>query len=219
MEPFFYIIGALIAFAVVIGLIGSRNNKKRTEDWQRVAGELGIAYLGEADSLLSRCGHMKLLSRGRSRRLENAICGDAGNEKITLGDYRYTTGHGKNRRTHLQTVCILQSNRLNAPHCFLRPEVAFFDSIGSLLGGQDIDFTEDPDFSDAYVLQGDSEAAVRAFFDADIRAWFAEHRAGRFHFEVLGDTLVFHTGKRRSPDEAKQLMQQALEIMNRLAKA
>ncbi|MEE8452343.1 MAG: hypothetical protein V3R99_10530, partial [Thermoguttaceae bacterium] len=179
---------------------------------------LGIEYLGHQNDVLSRCGHMKLFSKGHSRRMNNAICGETGNEKITLGDYRYTTGHTKNRRHHSQTVCVLQSDRLNVPHCFLRPEVAFFDSIGSLLGGQDIDFADDPAFSGAYVLQGDSEVVVREFFDADIRAWFAERRGRGFHVEFRGDTLVFHTGKSREPDEAKQLMQQALEILNVLAK-
>jgi len=52
----------------------------------------------------------------------------------------------------------------------------------------------------------------------DVRAWFAARGGRRFHFEARAGTLVFHTGNRRQPAEAKDLMQQALEIMNLLAK-
>ena len=92
-----------------------------------------------------------------------------------------------------------------------------FDSLGSLVGGQDIDFADDREFSKAYVLQGDDEQAIRELFNTDVRAWFAE-RAGRgFQFEAQGKVLLFHQGKRRPPGETHELMKQALEIMKRLA--
>ena len=216
MEPLLFIL-LFLAVAAGIGLAAWWSQKKRTEAWRQVAGELGIQFLGHQNDVLSRCGQMKLFSRGRSRRVTNAISGDAGDVQITLGDYRYRTGSGKNSSTHSYTVCVLQSDRLSLPACFLRPQVRFFDALGALFGGQDIDFSEDPEFSKSYVLQGESEGAVRGLFDQRVRSWFAARGARRFHFETRGDTLVFHTGNRRKPSEAKDLMQQALEIMNLLA--
>ncbi len=137
--------------------------------------------------------------------------------RITIGDFRYRTGSGKNSSTHHHTICVLSSAQLNVPRCYLRPEVRLFDALGSLLGGQDIDFDDDPGFSNAYVLQGDNEEAVRMLFHDDVRGWFAEHKGRNFHFEAVGDALVFHTGKRRTPQEARALMQQALEILNLLS--
>lgn len=214
----------ILFIAVAVGLVGGVLvlshwfQRKRTEAWQQAAADLGIQFLGNRSDVLARCAQMKIFSRGQSRRVTNAIAGDAGDVEITLGDYRYTTGSGKNRSTHSYTVCVLQSAKLNLPHCYLRPEVRFFDAIGAMLGGQDIDFSDDPDFSRAYVLQGDAEIAVRELFDPDVRAWFAARGGRRFHFEAFANTLVFHTGHRRKPTEAKDLMQQALEIMNLLAK-
>ncbi len=207
-----------VVLAVGLGAYGLWQQKKRTEAWQRVAGELGIAFLGEANDVLARYGHFQTFSRGRNRRLRNAIQGDSGDVRITIGDFRYRTGSGKNSHTYHRTVCVLQSPRLRLPRCYLRPESMLFDSLGSLFGGQDIDFADDREFSGSYVLQGDSEQAIRELFDADVRAWFAGRQGRNFHFEGQGDALIFHTRNRRKPDEAKDLMQQALEIMNRLAK-
>ncbi len=220
MDGFVWIFVGGIGLLVVGGIaISMWLQKKRTEAWQRVAGELGLPFVNKNNDVLARCSGMKAFSTGRSRRFYNAVEGDAGNTRITIGDYCYTTGSGKNSTTHVHTRCVLQSSSMQVPHCYLRPESAFFDKIGDMLGGQDIDFADDPAFSGAYVLQGDSETAIRELFDANVRVWFVDRRAERFYFEAWGDKLVFHYGKKRKPEAASQLMQQALEIMGLLGNA
>ncbi len=213
------IFGGIGLLVVVVVGIAMWSQKKRTEAWQQVAEQLGLPYVGDHSDVVSRCPNMKVFSRGSGRRFYNAIQGDAGDTKITIGDYRFTTGSGKNRTTHVHTMCVLESVSLCTPHCYLRPERAIFDKLGALLGGQDINFADDPEFSSAYVLQGDTEAAVRELFDEDLRAWFTDRRSDRFHFETRSNLLVFHYGRKRKPEEASQLMQQALEIMNLLGTA
>ena len=210
----FIIFGGIGLLIVAILAISSWTQHKRTEAWQRVAGELGLPFVGTSNSIMGKCAAMKLFSKGSGRRFYNALEGDAGDTRITIGDYQYTTGSGKNRTTHVQTRCVLESSTMRLPHCYLRPENAFFDKIGALFGGQDINFADDPEFSSGYVLQGDHEPAVRNLFDENVRSWFGERRGRRFYFEANGDKLVFHYGKKRKPEEAGQLMQEALEIMN-----
>ncbi len=207
-----------IGLIVVVGFAVSMTlQKKRTEAWQRVADELGIPFVGESNGILGTCANLKLFSQGHGRKFHNAVQGDAGDTRITIGDYRYTTGSGKNRKHHAYTMCVLESSRLSTPHCYLRPQRAFFDMLGAMFGGQDINFEEDPDFSNAYVLQGDTEAAVRMLFDEEIRGWFVDRKTERFHFETRGNLLLFHRGRKGKPEEASQLMQQALELMGVLA--
>lgn len=217
MDGFGLIIFGGIGLLIVGGIaISMWSQKNRTEAWHRVAGELGIPFVGNENDALSRCATMKTFNRGSGRRFYNAIQGDAGDTRITIGDYRFTTGSGKNRTTHVHTICILESASLSTPHCYLRPERAILDKLGAFLGGQDINFADDPAFSGAYVLQGDTEAAVRGLFDENVRTWFADRRSERFHFETRSNVLVFHYGKKRKPEEASQLMQQALELMGLL---
>jgi len=202
--------------------------KKRTEAWRRVANELGLSFRSRTSDVLNQCEGMKLFARGYRQKITNAVSGDSGNHKITLADYQYQHRHRsddfndthgyKRGRTRYHTVCVLQSESLDVPHFYLRPENALLDAIGSLLGGQDIDFNQDAAFSAAYVLQGDDEAAIRELFDADVRDYFARRASDGFQFEARGDTLAFRTQRRRDPSEAKQLMRGALEIANLLAK-
>jgi hypothetical protein len=208
-----FVIFSLIAlFMLAAAIIGYVQEKKRTEQWQQVAQQLGLPFLGERDDLLARLASMRIFQRGSDRTIRNVVAGEMGPVRITLGDFRYTTGSGKNRRTHLFTVCIVENDALEVPACYLRPERRFLDSLGSLFGGQDIDFEEDEEFSRSFVLQGESEAAVRELFTAEVRAWFCANPVANLQFEARGNTLALHTGRRYPPDEVTQLLQWALEI-------
>lgn len=213
----FIAIAALVLGAFALSSWQAKQAKRRADAWRSVAAELGLDYLGPDNDLLERFRGFRLFSRGRSRRIPNAVHGDSGDTRITVADYRYRTGSGKNSRNRTYTVCILQTRQLDLPWCHLRPESAVFDFLGGLLGGQDFDFFEDAEFSAAYVLQGEDEAAVRGLFDARTRAWFAARRDRRFHLEANRDALMFHTGRRLRPAQARELMQQALEIKGLLA--
>jgi hypothetical protein len=217
VEFFWIIIVAIVAVMVVIFVWQRFNEQKRTRAWQEVAQELDMEYLGESGDILSRYGYLRVLRKGRSQRMSNVVSADAGDVRITIGDLSYRRGSGKNRHTHRRTICVLQTDAMDVPLCYLRPEVGFFDSLGSLFGGQDIDFDEDREFSRAYVLQGEDEPAIRELFNADIRAWFTQRAGQGFHFEAQGKVLLFHLGKRRPPGETRELMEQALQIMKRLA--
>jgi hypothetical protein len=93
-----------------------------------------------------------------------------------------------------------------------------FDFLGGLLGGQDLDFDDDPEFSAAYVLQGEDEAAIRGLVDAPTRAWFSARAGQNFHFESAADTLMFHTGRRVGAEQVRELMEQALQVKNLLSR-
>ena len=210
----------VVIIAVVLGgfVWNHLAEKKRREALESLASDLGFRFSLEDGSILSRLGSMKIFSQGRSQRARNVLRGDAGGIEVVLTDYQYTTGSGKNRTTHHQTLCILSSASLDMPHCFLRPQSRLFDFLGKVFGGQDIDFEEDAAFSSAFVLQGENEHAVREVFDESARAYFLRSRQqdpkGLTQFEAGGDTLVLNPGKRRRPDELQGLMNQAFEILN-----
>ncbi|MCL4205079.1 MAG: hypothetical protein KJ000_21570 [Pirellulaceae bacterium] len=206
------IFGGIAVLIVASMYFSYAQDRKRTGQWQQVADQLRVPFLGELNDLLSRFGGMRMFQRGSDRAFRNAIAGDLGPVRIALADFRYTTGSGKNRRTHRFTVCLVENDAIDVPACHLRPERRFLDALGSLFGGQDIDFADDDEFSRSFVLQGDSEPAIRELFDQDVRTWFCTNQRANLQFEARGNTLALHTGRLVPPEEAAQLLQFALEI-------
>jgi hypothetical protein len=219
MGMFWFIVGAIVVVAIVSAVWNNVQEGKRTRAWQEVAQQLGVTFQGTQNDVLHRYGRLQQFQLGSGQAVSNVLLADSGEIAIVLGDLRYTTGSGKSRQTHHRTVCVLESGTLQMPHCSLRPQRRLWDALGSLFGGQDIDFAEDPQFSRAYVLQGPDEAAIRAVFAPEVRAWFAERAGAGFHFEAQEHVLVFHLGQRLPPQQAPELMAQALQILQLLRSA
>ena len=207
------------AIMIAVGLGCLWYESRRTRAWQELATRPGMQFLGPRNDVLAKYGRFRVFHRGSGRKVYNAVAVQAGDVRLVAGDFRYSTGSGKSRSVHLHTICVLESDQLDLPHCYLRPEHRLLDALGALFGGQDIDFAEDSAFSKAYVLQGDDESAVRAVFDEDVRAWFAERKDRRFHFEAEGRAMIFQLGKRCPPRDVPELMDQALQVLKRLSRS
>ncbi|NQU26086.1 MAG: hypothetical protein HQ567_32775 [Candidatus Nealsonbacteria bacterium] len=218
MEPWMWVGVVLVGGMFVIVVACAVAAKRRTAAWQQAADALGLEFLGKENDLLERFGHLRLLSVGLPGQFTNVVRGRTDDTEITIADFLYEVPRNERLNTYQQTVCILRSPQLQGPRCLVRPESRLGDLFGDLFCRQDIDFDDDPEFSAGYQLQGDDEEAVRAAFDAPTRAWFVQRNRKRFCFEADGDTLLFHTGRRISPRQTQQLMQQALEILKLLGK-
>ncbi|MGC4120032.1 MAG: hypothetical protein QM765_36720 [Myxococcales bacterium] len=209
MSPF-VIFGGVLALIVALVIVSKYQAKKRREAWQAVAPKLEMRYVGDAP-LADRYPTFRSFSVGHSRRSDNLLEGESGSVRVLLGDYRYTTGSGKNSTTFIFTVCILEKAGLGLPHSFMRPQ-NLFDALGKIFGGQDIDFTEDSEFSRSFVLQGPDESAIRAKFDRPSRAWLVAHKERFQRFEANGDAIAFFA-PRMEPARAPELLDQALEFL------
>ena len=207
-------IALIILFWVVVGLsiagvtiyLTSHFEKKRTEAMTPVAASLGMEFSAEADdSLLQVLEVFKLFNRGHSRKMRNVMKAETDSAQLAVFDYRFTTGHGKHQTVHKQTVFSMKTSELNPPQFLLRPE-GFLDKVGSIVGGQDIDFDSHPLFSKQFVLQGDNEEEVRRFFDAELLEYF-EKNEGLYVESAPGMFIFFHR-KLNKPDQIRGLMDQ-----------
>jgi len=216
MEPWILFVTVAAVVGTVFFLHQWRENQYAAA-WQQSAQELGLSYHGPKNDLLARFTRLATLQRGRKQRVVNAIVANDGDLEIVLADFRFVTGTGKSARRHTETLCILHSPALALSSCTLRPQLRLLDYLGKLFGGQDIDFAEDPEFSRAFVLQAQSPEAVRRLFDESTRAWFMERKAKQLHFEANRDALVFHYARKLKPDQARDLIAQALQIRKLLA--
>jgi hypothetical protein len=103
---------------------------------------------------------------------------------------------------------------IRLPSFTIRPE-GMLDAIGSLLGLQDIDFVDDPSFSRLFVLKGNDEPAIREFFDAKLRRVLTV--MGGSQMESSTNTLVFHCGVRKRPDQMKEYMEEGFKLYSVIA--
>jgi hypothetical protein len=140
-----------------------------------------------------------------------------GDEQLALCDYQYTVGSGKHQHTHHHTLCVVRSPRAPLPHFFARRQMAFFDFLGKVFGGQDINFDEDPEFSKAYVLQtAGAEPELRRLFDEPVRSAFTRLAPKGVQVEGRGDTFVFHYGRRLKLERFNELVDDAVAMRQTL---
>ncbi|PZO12256.1 MAG: hypothetical protein DCF25_17950 [Leptolyngbya foveolarum] len=145
MESFLLIAILMVAIFAISKYLDYR----RTEAVKAVAAQLGFTYQETSIQFVdSRISQSTLCSKGRDRRLKNVIKGCSDNIQISVGDYAYTTGSGKNKAAHRQTIVILECTRSHLPRFSLVPENVLH-KIGNFFGYPDINFNSHPEFSNA----------------------------------------------------------------------
>ncbi len=212
------VFGLFIGFFILIAIYTYYQARVRREAWQKVAGELGFKFM-ETGNVHDRFPQFKIFTLGHSHYSLNQLSGDNGTDEVLTVDYQYSTGGGKHKHTHLQTLCIIRSKTLSLPHFFLRRESRIWDYFGKLFGGQDINFDEDPAFSKAFVLQGENEASVRNFFQAPVRKFFLGYEGTDFQIEGRDDVLLLNPGTRIEPTDAKPFIARTLSLKSSLARS
>ena len=207
----------ILGFVVIIGLIvwfSWRSAKKRVEEFQRVADEIGLPFYPRGDnSLLSSLHGFHLFSVGYDKTIRNMLHGNSDNVEVAIFDYAYAVGSGDTASAHFQSVIYFRSSRLALPHFALRPE-SIFHKMGSAMGYQDIDFDSHPQFSRTFLLQGADEASIRSLFKPELLTFLESQQ--QISIEGGGDQMVYYrNAKRIKPEEVRDFMQQGFEIYSR----
>jgi hypothetical protein len=214
-DPFALFIIVLVALAIYAVFWSIRRGKARQEALKTLAGQLGFTFtLACAGAPDPELDGYRLFSQGHSRRSSNILRGLLGREQAFLFDHQYTTGGGKNRQTHSQTMAAFQLEDRRLPRFELRPENVFH-RIGQVFGYQDFDFPENEEFSKMYLLRGEDEQAVRALFKSYVLDHFKQ--SGGWHLEGSDRWLiVWKTGRKPRPEEMRARLEEAHAICDLL---
>ncbi len=205
------ILGAIIAIVIVVAVISSYMERKRTEAFKNLAGELSFDFFPEGRvGLLEEMNSFHLFNIGHGKRIRNHLRGEAGGIELNIFDYRYVTGSGKSQHTHNQSVFVARAGGMNLPLFSMRPET-IWHKIGNLFGLHDINFDSHPRFSSAYLLKGPDEAAIRAVFQPLILEYFEEHTG--LNVEGVGDLLLYANYIRLNPEKIRDFMGKGFEIL------
>ena len=183
------IVLAVLGLVIFLVSMAQKAAKKRAADLLALSQEKGYSYQSDdkgGDKFYMKYGFFRLFTAGRSREASNIISFQDGDRTVTVFDYTYTTGSGKSQSTHVSTNIIIHQDNRHYPHFFIRREVAVFDFLGKVFGGQDINYDEDEEFSKAFVLQGQDEEQTRAFFS---------NSENRFPFLIFAEENVTFEAK------------------------
>lgn len=201
-----------IAIAIAFISISIILERKRAAAIQQLADTLGFAYQENPlaylpDSIWSFALFNK--GRQRTRRIKNLIQGTQNGATVSIGDYQYTSGSGKNKHTYRQTVVFIESDQLHLPSFLLTPE-NLFHKVGNLFGYHDIDFDTYPEFSNRYLLRGSDEDSIRHQFHDGILSFYQRQQG--IYTEGLGNLLLYYQQQRRlAPKDWHTLLSQAME--------
>ena len=185
-NPFFIFIGIAAAFLSLVFYF----RLKRRKDLEELASSMGLAFSPEGPEVevLGRTG-LEIFSLGHSRKAYNLVRIQSGRGTISVFDYAFVTGGGRNSRTANFTLALIACSGCSVPFFELKPE-SFIYKIGEAAGFKDIDLPAFPLFSDKYRLTGPDETAVHLFFTPQRAAWF-ERNLGLRVQGAPGHLVVF----------------------------
>jgi hypothetical protein len=210
--PFIIISGFIGIFALIF-FLSYLYGKKRTENLNKYAQMNGFTFTKDPTNptQIDFINDFKIFNIGRSRKTKNIIQGKKNQISLTIFDYRYTVGGGKNSHTYNQTIIKVKLNT-SVPNFYLGKE-NFFTKIGSKIGFNDINFETHKEFSDYYNLKGNHEIKIKQCFTTQILTFFEQNK---FDFFILGhnnNMLFYKTGKRLKPEEINPRIEEIIKII------
>lgn len=213
-NPALFILPFVVALVLVIlvTLYQRKKAKERMMIMQSAAAQLGWTFSAEAPwNYIPGLDRFALFNQGHGKEIKNMMYGEAKGVKAAVFDYNYTTGSGKNTATYHQSVVYLEPANLNVPHFSLRPE-GIMSKVLSMLGYQDIDFGQRPNFSQQYLLRGENELAIRQTFNDRVLAFY-ENYPGTCADGGGNQLFLFRAGYRFQPQEIQSFVGLGLELM------
>src|SRR5688572_21118669 len=128
----FVIFIAIAIGVIVIALVAAAKRRKALAELAQRIGFTFEADADDGDAAAARYGGFDPFGRGRSRRASNLLRGRRGDVEFELFDYRFTTGSGKNKRTHRYGI-VAAHVPMHFHQLRIRPE-GIFDKLVSFAG-------------------------------------------------------------------------------------
>ncbi|MEN1678719.1 MAG: hypothetical protein AAGJ46_03950 [Planctomycetota bacterium] len=211
MEPTFILFAVLgVAVFAAIAYYAHLQEKKRREALAAFADEMGWRFSPEPDRTLpDRYPEHRVFRRGHSRVGRNAIRGALAVESeggdrlelpIEMGDYKYTTGSGKNKRTHNLSYLLIQAPPGTRNSLAIRTE-NFADKMAAAMGFDDIDF-ESVEFSDRFHVKSDDKRFAYDVLHPRMMEFLMNSMAPDIELQT-GALCLHSSGTRWDPPEFK----------------
>lgn len=154
---------------------------------------------------------IRTFDKGHSKSGDNIITGHFQGLPVTLLDYQYSTGSGKNRTTHNRGITIMGSEFPLVPMQIRREHA--FDKLGAFLGGGDIEF-ESAEFNRTFYVK----SADRKWAYDVIHTRTMDYLMTAANYEIefgFGEIAIIRTGK-CSPEQYEEQVELARKLFELL---
>ena len=204
------IISLFVALAGVLVWFGKKQEKLRSQDIRSMAKRLGFTHEERVDRALVDTRDYNLFNKGGSKKVKNYLSKESRHGITQYYDYSYVVSTGQSTQIHHHSIVNFRMDGMNVPRFRLLPE-NLFDKIGEAFGRQDIDFDDNPEFSDMFALRGPDEDKIRRVFSYPVTRALQNHKG--LCIEAGGDEMMIYRRKRLKSDEIEGFLKDASEIL------
>ena len=213
-DSFLWIVGIFVITAALL-LLSARKARKRTQAIAGVALEMGFVFIGKdwGSSQSTPEPAMPLFNTGHNRRFANIMTGSSAGFPVSVFDYSYVVGSGRNSSTHSQTVAAFSKAGMSFPVFDLHAE-GLLEKIGEAIAHRDIHFDSHPGFSKIYRLRSpDVDKTRRVFTPGLLSSLEGLDERKKWRLEGANDTLiVFRGSKTVKPAELRLFLEETSAV-------
>jgi hypothetical protein len=206
VEPL--IIVGFIVIVVVFGVLGYISTRKRREAMRALAARLGLRFnAGKDRGLARRYRFLDKLRRGSHRYAFNILSGSYQGHNVTLFDYHYKTGSGKDTHHHYFSFFILQLP-ISCPELVIAKE-GFFSKVAQAIGYDDIDF-ESHEFSRKFCVRSQDKKFAYDVCNARMIEFLLSN--SDLSIELEGEVLTISFRSRLSPEHIEPNLNRLITV-------
>ena len=214
MLAFLGLIAAFILIFIIVFLI----NKKRKKGIKDYCEANGIKYEESSYSIPDCKEKFRATSIGGSTTFTSIMSGERAGINYCILDYQGTVNTRRGVNNYCSTICLLSKSGIVFPTFYIRPEMRLTDMLNEKLGMQDIDFDEDKEFSNKYVLQGPNEKEIRNYFTPEIRKAFVDAYANKYNFiEASNDFFLVSQNNHLTIKDRMDLLKNSIKLYSAVA--
>lgn len=187
----------------------------RQERLQNLANEQGYQYNSQVDWNTTYLKKFHFFEIRPIERKSNCLKGQFEELNVSweIADVNFSEGGAFTAETFNTTLILLKLNK-KIPVFTMEKEGVFekiFDRVMAYTGYKDIDFDMYPNFSKKFLITGNKEAEIRAFFTAEVIRFFETHQI--YHLESNGEALIiFDKIKLARTDETVKFIDYGKEL-------
>jgi len=210
MQPL--IIIGFVALFIVIGVFGYISSMKRRQAMMALATRLGLNfYPGKDRDMARRYRFLDKLRAGRDRYAFNTLSGGYQDNDVTVFDYHYKTGSGKDTHHHYLSFFLLKMPVIFPELVIVRE--GLLSKIGQALGYDDIDF-ESHEFSRKFCVRSKDKKFAYDVCNALMIEYLLSN--DDLSIEIENNILAISFNRRLSPERIEPNLNRLIAVRSLL---